>query len=170
MESPLAVANYFIKKSFDEGMPLTPMKLVKLVYIAHGWYLGLSGNPLLNEPVQAWQYGPVVKSVYDNFKIYGSKAITSLGHEYRHENGVDEYYYVPIVNNEAVKQFLDKVWEVYKKYSGIQLSTLTHQTDTPWYKAWHDMNGRRTKNTVIANDIIRDHYKSKISKSTTPIA
>jgi len=63
METPLAVANYFIKKSQDDGIAVTPMQLVKLVYIAHGWHLGLHHSQLLTESIQAWKYGPVIPSV-----------------------------------------------------------------------------------------------------------
>ncbi len=76
MENAVAIANYFVRKSLDSGIPVTPMKLVKLVYVAHGWYLGLTGEPLIAEGVQAWKYGPVVPSVYDKFKMYGGSAIT----------------------------------------------------------------------------------------------
>jgi uncharacterized phage-associated protein len=160
MESPLAVANYFIQKSFETGVVLTPMKLVKLVYIAHGWYLGLTGEPLLSEQVQAWQYGPVVKSVYDEFKAYGSQPITSYGYAPR---GDGEYgLYVPIVSDGKIKKFLDKVWDVYKGYTAIQLSSLTHQQNTPWDQVYNKMGGKYNKFAVIRDDIIKDHYKTKI--------
>jgi len=47
--SSFEVANYFIKKSLQEKRPITPMKLQKLIYFAHGWNLGLAGKPLINE-------------------------------------------------------------------------------------------------------------------------
>ncbi len=50
------VANYFLKKAAAEGVTLDPMKLQKLVYIAHGWHLGLLGAPLLRSPIEAWTY------------------------------------------------------------------------------------------------------------------
>ena len=42
-----AIANYFLEKAKAEGNSLTPMQVQKLVYFAHGWYLGLFGEPLL---------------------------------------------------------------------------------------------------------------------------
>ena len=78
MKTALEIANYFIEKSLDSGVDLTPMKLNKLVYIAHGWYLGLSDRPLIGEAAQAWKYGPVIPSIYHRFKAYGGAQITSL--------------------------------------------------------------------------------------------
>jgi uncharacterized phage-associated protein len=56
-----AIANEFIKVAKRNGVLLTPMKLQKLVYFAHGWYLALLGKPLINEPVEAWKFGPVIQ-------------------------------------------------------------------------------------------------------------
>src|SRR5687767_12203236 len=73
---PKSIANYFIDLAAAEGKKLTPLQLIKLVYIAHGWYLGLTGKPLINESPQAWQYGPVIPSLYHALKIHGNDAVT----------------------------------------------------------------------------------------------
>ena len=52
----LVVANYFIDKAKAEGVSLTPMKLQKLIYMAHGWHLALYDKPLIDEQFQAWDY------------------------------------------------------------------------------------------------------------------
>jgi len=45
------------------------MKLQKLVYYAHGWHLALNNEPLIDEQVECWQYGPVISSLFHEFKI-----------------------------------------------------------------------------------------------------
>jgi len=158
MVTPIQAANYFIEKSISTGIELTPMKLVKLVYIAHGWYLGLTGKPLLSEAVIAWQYGPVITSLYKTFKKYGGKQIITL--ESDNERGT-----IPMIETEEIKQLLDKVWQVYGKYSGVQLSSLTHQKDSPWYQSFDKFG----QNAIIPHDMIEQHYKAKIH-ARTPIA
>lgn len=155
MEQPLAVANYFVQKSMNDGAELTPMKLVKLTYIAHGWYLALSkGQPLISEAVQAWKYGPVVPGVYHAFKKYGVARITAL-----EPSPVG----IPVVHDPEVTRFLDRIWEVYKRYTGLELSTLTHQKDTPWDIVWNQKNGKENYGEIIPNEIIREHYDRKIA-------
>lgn len=45
-------ANFFLEKSRKEGSPLTLMKLLKMVYIAHGWSLAILNKGILeNEEV-----------------------------------------------------------------------------------------------------------------------
>lgn len=42
----LAVAQYLVDQA---PTAVTPMKLLKLAYIAHGYMLGMHGEPLLDE-------------------------------------------------------------------------------------------------------------------------
>ena len=157
MLDPIAIANYFIKKSWERGTELTPMKLVKLVYIAHGWYLGITDQPLLTEVPQAWQYGPVVPTVYHSFKSYGNGQVTRL-HTVINAGGP----ITPDVNDNATQLLLNKVWEIYSRYNGPQLSTLTHQPDTPWDIVWNQQGGKHQRSAIIPNDIIATHYKKVI--------
>ncbi|MBC8082638.1 MAG: SocA family protein [Hymenobacter sp.] len=155
MENAVAVANYFVRKSLDSGIPVTPMKLVKLVYVAHGWYLGLTGEPLIAEGVQAWKYGPVVPTVYANFKVHGGNPITAPAGMLS-ENGQSIYY---SINSPELVAFLDKIWDEYKDYSAVELSALTHQEQTPWFDAWHIKGGKDNRAVPIANAAIQSYYQ-----------
>ena len=158
MKAPLEIANFFIEKSLSTGRELTPMKLVKLVYISHGWHLGLTEKPLIAEAAQAWKYGPVIISVYHDFKKYGGRQITSL------EPSLPSSRYYPIVTDTELVRFLNRIWDVYSKFSGGQLSTLTHKEGTPWDIVWNEKGGKKLENTVIPNELIRQHYKTKINE------
>jgi uncharacterized phage-associated protein len=156
MENPIAISNHFIQKSLGDGNELTPMKMVKLAYISHGWYLALNNaEPLLPEAIVAWKYGPVVQSLYHAFKKYGSERITSIEYD---SNGQ-----IPLITNLETKSFLDKMWDVYKGYSGLQLSTLTHQPGTPWDTVWNKEDGKSKQNAVIRNKLIFDFYCQKVN-------
>src|SRR5262245_29920187 len=76
--SALAVANYFLDLAKAKGLALDPMKLQKMIFFAHGWSLALYDEKLIDEPIQAWQYGPVVQSVYHEFKSFGAARIDSF--------------------------------------------------------------------------------------------
>jgi len=151
MYPPLTIANYFVQKSLDTGVKLTPLKLVKLVYIAHGWYYALSNKALINEGVFAWAYGPVIESVYHKFKKHGKNQIPSQ--EY------DPLTSMVSIDDED-KQFLDKVWQVYQNYNGLQLSTLTHMVDTPWHEIFYS----KGQDHIIPNELIAEHYRAKTNQ------
>jgi len=156
MENPISVANFFVNKSLYGGEELTPMKVLKLVYLAHGWNLGLKESPLLTEAVQAWKYGPVVKSVYESFKKYKDGQIESLCLDVRTAT-----YVLP--EDTGVTSLLNKVWSVYKDYSGLELSTLTHEKDSPWDIVWNKEGGKSKMAAIIRNDLIASYYKKKAS-------
>lgn len=154
MENPISIANFFVNKSLFEGVELSPMKLLKLVYLSHGWNLGLKGEALLTEGVQAWKYGPVVKSVYDSFRKYKDGQINSLCLEI--QTGT---YILP--ESEDVISLLNKIWSVYKDYSGLELSTLTHEKDSPWDIVWNHEGGKNKMSAIIRNDLIAAYYQKK---------
>ena len=59
-----SVANELLRRAQDTGRDITPMQVVKLAYYCHAWMLGLYHRPLLEQPVEAWHYGPVVPEIY----------------------------------------------------------------------------------------------------------
>jgi len=163
MERAIAVANYFVKKSFEYGDPITSMKVVKLVYLAHGWYLANYEEPLISDAVEAWKYGPVIQSVYDAFKKYGSDQITALAN-------VDGE--IPIVKDPEICKFLDEVYDIYRDFDGIDLSTISHEENSPWDITWNSRGGRHMKHAIIPNDAIQNFYYDKLrtAKSKTTAA
>src|SRR5713226_3390078 len=70
------VANELIRLASEDGKSLTPLQIIKLTYIAHGWMLGLYQRPLVVDQIEAWKYGPVIPDLYHAMKDYGSGYVT----------------------------------------------------------------------------------------------
>ncbi len=145
MYSPKQIANYFLA-NYSDGKNITPMKLIKLVYIAHGWYLGITDNALIDENPEAWKYGPVIPSLYHRYKRYGNAPI-------------EKYNGTPTLGNKEDENFLDKIWEVYGQYNGIELSAKTHQEDSPWSCVWNTIKNNDYFSLQIPDTYIKEHYK-----------
>ena len=65
--SSIAVANWFIELSHKRnlgGKELTHTKLQKMVYFAHALHLARFDGALVNEQVEAWQFGPVFSELF----------------------------------------------------------------------------------------------------------
>lgn len=155
-----AIANYFLAKAEGEHKPLTPMKLQKLIYFAHGWHLALVSKPLIDERVQAWEFGPVIRTVYDEFKQFGSAPITGRASSLEVVNGRILSFEPTIAPSDGqTVEFLDRIWDVYKPLSAFQLSALTHQGGTPWEKTYPQNRGVR--NLTIEDTIIREFFVSQ---------
>jgi uncharacterized phage-associated protein len=54
------------------------MQAQKLIYLANGWSMALRHSKLIEEPFEAWDFGPVVRKLYDALKRYGSGSIPRL--------------------------------------------------------------------------------------------
>lgn len=144
--SPLAIAQHVIDHCARTGInnSLTPMQVLKLVYLAHGWMLGIHGRPLINQDVEAWTYGPVVPTLYHALKVFGSRVVDCVpGVRVEQLDGQEE-------------SIVGQVCKVYGERSGVELSTLTHQAHSPWDVTWRKYG----KSAVIPNDVIEEHYRS----------
>jgi uncharacterized phage-associated protein len=137
------------------------MKLQKLVYFAHGWHLAYSGQPLIPEEIEAWNYGPVIETLYRELKSYGSGEITAPIEEIDfHDNTFISR--APTVEAPPLRQFLGNVVGVYGKFSPIQLSNMTHAFGTPWQRLKAEFP--HTRSLTIPNELIRDYFVTQLPK------
>ena len=158
MEKSLAVANELIRYAIDAKNPPTQMKLQKLLFFAHGWNLALFDGPLVDERFRAWKYGPVIPSVYHEFKSFGKRGIDRLGTEMvLGDEGI--LFVSPLVKVTGdTPALLHKIWEVFGGFNGTQLSDMTHKEGTPWYNAWVKSN--YSGSAVINDEDIKKYFKS----------
>lgn len=150
------VARQFLELAKAEGENLTPLKLIKLTYLAHGWAYPYLGRLLVNEPVEAWKFGPVFPKLYHAIKRYGRGSVDEvpevpLDHEEDEEADLTE----------SEKKLIKAVYNGYKHLNGMELSELTHKEGTPW-KATSWM---KTWSNEIDPASIRKHYTDKMREN-----
>jgi len=151
--SAKTIANYFLELGRHDGIPIDPLKLQKLVYLAHGWSLAFLKRPLIKEPFEAWRYGPVVQTLYREFQSFGASPITSFANKEPSESsyGIDS-------DSRAI---LDEVWERYKSLSPFQFSMLTHEPGSAWdltmrsHAPWTPWTSWVIPNDLIAQEFLR---------------
>ena len=159
--SAKAVANYFLSKYSDHG--ITPLKMQKLVYLAHGWSFAYHEDPLINDELaEAWEHGPVFPSVYHEFKYRGRLPILepAVDHTFKDGKLVTRTPKIP-KSDKDTQSLLDRIWNVYEKYTGGQLSELCHRPGSPWAETKRDI-----RNAHIDNDKIKKYYR-KLAESNT---
>ena len=148
MRDARAVAQQILNECRQAGHTgITPMQLLKLVYVAQGYMLARHDRPLFNEAVEAWQYGPVVRSVYQSVRDYRAAPVA----------------YVPnapaeIFTPEEI-QVIKDVARIYGGAGGVTLSAATHQPNTPWSTTWT----AKGMNSVISNEDIKNFYRYILS-------
>lgn len=154
------IANEFLRQP-DAAGHLTQMQLQKLVYLANGWNWALNGEQLVEDPSEAWDYGPVYRDLYDHTKYFGKNPlenpITSEDSEAARVFGFSDGKAFPYTAKltDREKAIVSHVWKRYGRLSGLQLSALTHQRGTPWFNAYMGHG----KNSVIEQNAIREHFE-----------
>ena len=128
------VAAFFIALAQDMaemqmGDAMTNLRLQKMLYFAQGWSLARHGKPLFEEPIEAWQYGPVVPVCYGWYNGFGRGFLTS-------EMPPKEAF-----TAEEYELLLD-TWTELSKFSTSQLVAMTHEAGTPWDRAWNHSSSR----------------------------
>jgi len=158
--SAKAISNYFLDKAVAKCAPLTPMKVQKLVFFGHGWSLGLLDHPLINETVEAWKFGPVIRSLYDEFREFGSSVVTRHARKYKMTDGEIKAI-IPRLPEDAVEEraLLSRIWDVYHKYTGVQLSNMTHAEGTPWAETVKPYGGHPPLGLDIPDEVIKQYFK-----------
>ena len=147
------------------------MKIQKLVYFAHGWHLALKDKPLLNEDIQAWEFGPVVERLYHALKEHGDSPVTEPIVRLKARSGIVSFdgieQYTPTLDDEPeskafVKALLEKVWTIYGKFDAIQLSKMTHEEGTPWDQIRKQFPTFLPRGVPIPNEVIQRYFKAKL--------
>ena len=157
--TPAHVANFFLDRAEKAGRPITQLKLMKLVYIAHGWMLAVLDRPAFNDDVLAWKHGPVIRSLYDEFKHYSSQPIREHAIDLDLDSLELTVPRVPQSDADALI-VLEKVWGVYSPYTASSLRAKTHERDTPWDQTYKE--GQR--DLVIDTDLIKSHFRQKVKE------
>jgi uncharacterized phage-associated protein len=143
-----AVANAILHYANSTGKTLTPMQIIKLVYVANGWSLALLDRPLIEEQIQAWQYGPVIPNVYRAFNRFGSAPITQAA-----INAATGFEYTADFDPEDMR-LIKAVVDSYGHMHAFQLSNKMHEPGTPWTETFKTTGAY----SVIPQDVIRKHF------------
>lgn len=122
-----SIAEYLVRYFEVRESSLTNLKLQKLVYYAQGIALGRYSVRLFNEPILAWEHGPVVRELYDHYKGNGKLPISS--------NPSQEIQ--TVLDNDLVKKILDETISIYGLYTPWVLRDKTHN-ETPWLETEKD--------------------------------
>jgi uncharacterized phage-associated protein len=138
----VVVANEIIKLANAENHEITPLKLQKILYLANGISYKRRHSKLVDESFEAWEYGPVVRSVYELYKNFKGNNITAP------QNGTvqvpsvsgNQYSFVPSstvkVNNDDLA-VIKEAWNSAKDLDAYTLSAWSHNNNSPWDKAYN---------------------------------
>ncbi len=150
------VANCMIEIAHMMGNDhIDNLKLNKLLYFAQAQSLLERGTPLFSDPVQAWDYGPVVRKVYNAFKSNGKDPIKSSSKSFNSQDFRGEDLDVII-----------RIIRAYGNFASSSLVEMTHAEGSPWKQSYQ--SGK--SNTISNESIIAYHKSHPLRSSKAPIA
>ena len=156
--SALSIANEFLKLGKKENIPISPMKIQKLLYLAQGYYLYIHEDSLVDESFEAWKFGPVLPSIYRTCKKFGR---TGIHWPLYLADGDFSPYPPPEPKDGDVSKVIESVWKHYGKYDPMLLSKWTHEDEGPWSRTLKEQ-GRFAniirKNIPISNEYIKEYF------------
>lgn len=145
-----------VSKKILEEFPfgISTRKLQKLAYFSQGWHLALSkdNEPLFPEDFEAWRYGPVSRTLYNEHrKMYSIN-----------EDDLSKGNAAAL--SDAQQLIVNFVINKYGLLSGMELTDLTHVAESPWSKIRRESGygpddpGDRT----IPKDLIRAYFQERL--------
>ncbi len=119
------VARFFVQYYNDNNLPITNLMLNKLLYFAQGHCLAEYGRPLFDEKIEAWEYGPVVPTIYRKYKDNKRAPIETK----------QPVCYGDLFSDETIA-LLVAVARQYMRYSDWGLVEKSHKQGGAWSKVY----------------------------------
>ena len=141
MYKALDIAKYIIWYSKQKNYSISNLKLQKILYFIQADYIANTSRLCFRDSIEAWDFGPVVSSIYGLYKIYGSAEIPYDG-----SNSIIKDIKLP--DQKRIREIVDKC----SKYSASTLVAITHK-QAPWKLAY-----RRYENNEITPASIKEYF------------
>lgn len=135
--SALDIARFVINYSNRSNSPITNLKLQKLLYFIQAYFITKLNRPCFKDDIEAWSLGPVVPSVYHEFKNYGAGYIPYIKAYFDMSHGSSSFMHVfnPDNISRSDQECIQTIVDNLSKYSASTLVTITHDQE-PWKKAF----------------------------------
>jgi len=140
------LCNNILMRAHKEEIEVSPMKLQKLLYYVCVMYVQETGSFPILERFEVWKYGPVIPSIYIEFKPFGSAPIKGFA-----LNSKGKAMIVDEDINPVIKKCINYIWNKFKNFSAIALAERTHQRGSGWYSAF-----QKNKEIISQEEMFND--------------
>lgn len=150
------VASCVVRAAIEDGHPVSNLQLQKILYFIQSEHLSSSGECLFDDEFEAWQYGPVIPSVYWSYSIFGGSPIMRA-QEYSEVNILTGYK-KPIVSVGGwAKNLIESITRKWDKVPAWSLVSRTHRRGGAWDRVYNrDGIAGSGKRDVIPKNLIKE--------------
>nr|WP_314445891.1 type II toxin-antitoxin system antitoxin SocA domain-containing protein [uncultured Sphingomonas sp.] len=118
------IAAFLSREAGERSLPLDQLQLQALVYIAHGWHLATTGEPLTGDRPVITQFGPEYERLAKALRSYGVQKL---------EASALAPVNLSILDEEEV-DLVSSIIDAYGDLTASQLATISRDDDSPWRK------------------------------------
>ena len=139
------IAYQFVILASDDRQEVTQLQLQKLIYIAHGWRLFTSGQPLTGDRPEAAPFGPAYRRLSERLAICGLEPVQKDLLPKPDASALDA----------REMEMIAAVWNSHRGLTAEQLSGVTRSSCAPWSMIWA---GGRGSGQEISHQLIRQQF------------
>lgn len=154
---PRVIANLIIRYCEEDKVEQTNLGLQKLLYFAHATYLAKYRIPLVRGGFEAWEYGPVSRTLYNTLKEYGRQPVKSQIVIRDIFTGGDITAKEDLCRRAKVA--IHHVVETYAQLSPSKLVELSHTPGGAWDYVWNKGKTSATIGNIISDDLTIDRFR-----------
>lgn len=133
------------------GWKLSNLQMQKILYLADMNFVGQHGARLVDEDFEAWDYGPVIPSLYHECKAFGSKRVPDI------------FWGAEIISGTPEAEMIERAWQRLKALNPGRLVENTHWAGGAWAKRYVAGN-RGIK--ILTSDMVDEYRKRRAQFST----
>lgn len=115
MRKAKSVANYVIAYGMKIGHPVSNLQLQKILYYIQVYFLKKKGIPFFKDEIEAWQFGPVIPTVYYQYAAFGPAPITMFKTPKIDLEQEEKIELEQIVREKTVLSLWDILADIHKK-------------------------------------------------------
>ena len=121
MTNAFEVSKYLLMRGRELGInDISPLKLQKLLFLSYELNAKYNKEPMFEGDFEVWRHGPVLRTIYNKFKKYGSEII-------------DETFEDKINVSKKDKEIINEALNNYGFLSAWSLVDKTHDVKGIWY-------------------------------------
>lgn len=146
---PEDAARYLCELS-DWG--ISNLHLQKILYLADMNFVGKNSIRLVSEDFEAWDFGPVIPSLYHQCKAFGAKKVPDIFWSAKDISGTRE------------AAMLENAWQALRSQSPGQLVENTHWAGGAWAGRYRP-GARGIK--ILSDDMINEYKNRRDARTRT---
>jgi uncharacterized phage-associated protein len=159
--SAKTIANTMMDIMRKNEQDIDKFKIAKMVYFAHCLWLQAFEKPLIDEPIIAYEFGPVIMS------LYYCKNNNNYIKESRYIDGKLELFIpkIPEEDEETI-EFINETCRIYGNFDNYQMMKIIHSSGSPWEIVTKSVNDAdiSTYSIAIPDSLIIESYGNMLRK------